>query len=1098
MTDDSSDLNRLISFDRLQAALQRFSASIAMGCIIVDAKGEALVEVDWPCFCKNNRALSGKLAGRCCVEIERFLAGKFAQGETASTFTCDNGFSHIGAPIFIAGAHVATVFIGLFLLSPPDEGEQKRIAAARGFDAALFCEAAAALPVLAQERLPQLTSRVAFIAELLAEMGHNSLLERQARQQLQSSEERFRMVADFSGQLMYDHDVLSGKVLWSGRSDAIIGYSLTEMNSHGFLGWVERIHPDDLPTVLTTLETARQHQKIFTVHYRFRKADGAYVHMYEEGAYFYDNRDQPIRMLGTLKDVSVLKMAEEALHRSETRLAIAINATSDAIWEWYPQSNTLYFSPRWYEMLGYADNNDTMDIEGWRHRCHPDDIHLFSSILEQIASTPSETGLTLEFRMRHRDGTWVWILSRGKVTQRDAAGNPLALAGTSTNITKRKVAELKLKESEQRYRTLFETASDAILILKDGLVVDCNQQSMEMFRCSRQELIGRSPEEISPEVQPDGLVFAERGAPYIAKALQGTQQKFEWLHSRFDGTLFHADVSLSVIDLAGTTYLQAIVRDITDWKKTEKALRESEFRFRSFFNTSPEGILLIDFQGTILDVNRAFLQESGYTLAETADRHFKEFISPVDQARVVDAMAQLKSGLSQNTPLRFSYIAKDGTVVPVAAKGWLVVDEKSTPLYLGVFIRNLTMELALAEEKSVLEKQVIHAQKNEAIGTLAGGIAHDFNNILGGVIGFTELALYRDPASVDPRMREYLERVLEGGNRAKDLVQQILRFSRHSNTVMEPIHLVPLIKESIALLRSTLPSTISIEQRLTPVSDRILGDATQMHQVVMNLATNAYHAMRETGGLLTIKLDTVFLNELRHYMSMAIPPGEYLRLQVHDTGSGMPPAVLERIFEPYFTTKKVNEGTGLGMAVVMGIVKSHQGLIEIETTPGKGTRIDVYLPLTQKTVTGHDVVPLNLPLGHGQRVLIVDDEAFFLEVIAESLKLLGYQAVASQSSLATLKTFKDHPGDYDLLITDQTMPEMTGVQLAQEIRRIDKTMPIILCTGYSEIVTEYSAAYYGITSFLMKPVNIHDLARAVDAVLATTRESEQSTAPGTL
>lgn len=667
-----------------------------------------------------------------------------------------------------------------------------------------------------------------------------------------------------------------------------------------------------------------------------------------------------------------------------------------------------------------------------------------------------------------------------------------------TNLTKWKIAELKLKESEQRYRTLFETASDAILILKDGLVVDCNKQSLEMFRCSRQELIGRSPEEISPEVQPDGLVFAERGAPYIVKAMQGTQQKFEWLHSRFDGTLFPAAISLNAINLGGETYLQVIIRDITDWKNTEKALRESEFRFRSFFNISPEGILLVDFQGTILDVNRAFLQESGYTLAETAGRHFKEFIPPVDQAMVVDAVVQLKSGLSRTTPLRFSYIAKDGTVVPIAVKGWLVVDEKSTPVYLGVFIRNLTMELALAEEKSVLEKQVIHAQKSEAIGTLAGGIAHDFNNILGGIIGFAELALYRDPASVDPKIREYLERVLESGNRAKDLVQQILRFSRSSNTVMEPIHLGPLIKDAIRLLRSTLPTTISIEPRLTSVSDRILGDATQMHQVVMNLATNAYHAMRETGGLLTIVLDTVSLNESRQYMSMTIPPGDYVRLQVFDTGSGMTPAVVERIFEPYFTTKQVNEGSGLGMAVVMGIIKSHHGLIEIETTPGKGTRVAVYLPLTHTDAADHGAVPADLPLGRGQRVLIVDDEAFFLEVVAESLKLLGYRVTASQSSLTTLKTFKDHPEDYDLLITDQTMPEMTGVQLAQEIRKINKAMPIILCTGYSEIVTEHSATYYGITSFLMKPVNIHDLARAVDAVLATTRESEECTVPRAL
>jgi PAS domain S-box-containing protein len=693
----------------------------------------------------------------------------------------------------------------------------------------------------------------------------------------------------------------------------------------------------------------------------------------------------------------------------------------------------------------------------------------------------------VETRFRHRDG------SLRNVSLFAAPIDPVApeagVAVAIQDITDQKKMFRKLRDSEEHFRTLFESASDAILITKDNsitgrTIVDCNKKALEMFGCARHEMLGRSPRDFSPALQPDGRTYREKGAAYIAAALQGMPQHFEWLHSRFDGTLFHADVSLSAIELSGEQHIQAIVRDVSKRKAIETALRESEFRFHSFFNTNPEGILLIDFQGMLLDLNKAFLQESGYSLGECTHKHFKAFIPPEDQARIVEAILAIKSGLSQNGPLHFSYIAKDGAIVPVAAKGWLVVDENNAPLYMGIFIRNLTKEIALAEEKTALERQISQAQKSEAIGTLAGGIAHDFNNILGGIIGYTELALYRNPAAVDPKIREYLERVLEGGNRAKDLVQQILRFSKNSNVVMAPINLTPVIKESINLLRSTLPTTVAIQHQTEVASDRILGDPTQIHQVVMNLATNAYHAMRDTGGLITIALENVTLTRARQCMTMTIPPGEYLQLSVTDTGSGIPPAVLERIFEPYFTTKKVNEGTGLGMAVVRGIVKSHKGLIEITTALGKGTCFDVFLPLTQGITAEIDCRENHLALGHGERVLIVDDETFFLEVVEKCLKLLGYQVFASQSSLTTLKTFQDNPQGYDLLITDQTMPEMTGVQLTQEIRKISSTLPVILCTGYSETVTEHSAHYYGVTEFLMKPVNIHDLAQTIAAVLA--------------
>lgn len=905
-------------------------------------------------------------------------------------------------------------------------------------------------------------------------------------QTLRDREQRFLKIADLSGQLLYDHDVSSGSILWFGRIHAITGYSAEEFNTHGISGWGERLHPDDRAITLAQLEAAKVNRTVFSVDYRFCKADQTYIHVHEEGAYLYDDKGDAVQMLGTVKDVTCQKVAEDALRLSERRLAHAFSATSDAIWEWYPQDKSTYYSSRWYEMLGYEDHELAMTVESWVTLCHPDDYQAVVQNIERAFASHAHPQYAIEYRMRHYQGHWLWILSRGRVVEWDQANRPSLVTGTNTDITKRKQAEIALQESEKRYRALFESGGDAIFILKDDRVIDCNNKTLELFRCTRDQFIGLSPEQFSPPVQADGRIFAEHGKGYIDKALLDDPQQFEWVHARTDGTQFHADVRLGLIELSGETCVQAIIRDITEWKKNESALRESEFRFRSFFNTSPEGILLIDFQGNILDANKTFQQESGYGQDEIIHQHFKKFIQAEDQARIVEAILAFKSGIAQDQPIRFSYRAENGTLVPVLAKGWLVVDEKSNPLYLGVFIHNLSTELALADEKAALEKQVIQAQRSEAIGTLAGGIAHDFNNILGGIIGYTELALLRAETSMDVKIRDYIQRVLEGGNRAKNLVQQILRFSRHTATIMEPIHLTPVINESIALMRSTLPTTITIKHQLEQVPDRILGDSTQIHQVVMNLATNALHAMKDSGGLLTITLKKVFLDVPRQFLSMAIPAGEYMLLQVEDTGCGMPVAVLERIFEPYFTTKKINEGTGLGMAVVLGIIKSHKGLIEVESIIGTGTRFDIYLPLTREDSEQNGKTTSSLPMGRGEHVLLVDDEPFFLEVVQENLQLLGYHVTANLSSLDALRLYTSTPHDYDLLITDQTMPEMTGVQLVREIRKIDKNLPIILCTGYSEIVSEQSAVYYGINQFLMKPVNTSDLAQAVAAVLHLT------------
>jgi PAS domain S-box-containing protein len=782
------------------------------------------------------------------------------------------------------------------------------------------------------------------------------------------------------------------------------------------------------------------------------------------------------------------KRAQAALQKSESQLANAVKIAKLGHWELDIESGVFTFTDSLYDIF-HTTANDVggyqMSISEYIKRfVHTEDAWCVTEEFHKSVETnDSNLGYQLEHRVFYADGGIGYIAVRYFVVK-NHHGKTIKTYGVNQDITERKLAEIAVQESELRYRSLFEGAGDAILIMKDGVIVDCNQKTLDILQCAREEIIGRSLEEFAPPEQPDGQNSVAQSKQLFSEAEQGKNLEFEWVICRPNGSSFFSEVSLRSIDLSGYLVAQTIVRDISERKKNEKFLRESEFRFRSFFNTNPEGILLLDFQGRILDANKAFLRNSGYTLSECRMTHFKEFVPERDQGKIVQALLNLKSGISQQEPLQSSYRAKDDRIVPVSFRGWLVVDEESKPIYLGVFIKDLTTEKALIADKNALEKQVIRAQKSEAIGTLAGGIAHDFNNILGGIIGYTELALYRNPAAIDPKIKGYIERVLEGGNRAKKLVQQILRFSRNTDTVMGPINLIPLVKETLLLLQSTLPKTITFEKNIAADPDKILGDSTQIHQVIMNLATNAYHAMRETGGILSVTIINTTLLSAKRFMTMTIPPGEYIKITIADTGCGMSPEIVERIFEPYFTTKGVDEGTGLGMAVVAGIVKSHKGLIEIETALGKGSVFDIYFPSFQGGNTDEELFDSTLPLGKGEKILIVDDEAYFLEVVYENLKMLGYNVQCFQRSLEALQEIRNNPNQYDLLITDQTMPEMTGVQLIQEVRKVNASLPIILCTGFSEIVTKKSASYYGIDRFLMKPVNVNEMAKAVAEILS--------------
>lgn len=528
--------------------------------------------------------------------------------------------------------------------------------------------------------------------------------------------------------------------------------------------------------------------------------------------------------------------------------------------------------------------------------------------------------------------------------------------------------------------------------------------------------------------------------------------------------------------------LQWMDRGLKTELLSRKTLMESEMRYRALFDSDPNGIIVADLTGIVVDVNRTVLQVLGYKRHEIVGRELVKLAIEDHPEHIEQRLTALKSGILGDTPQELKYRTKDGEEGHALARGWLITDERSNPVALGIHLQDISREMSLQTENVMLGQQLQRVQKLEAIGTLAGGIAHDFNNLLSGIIGYAELA-QMTLSGREPKTGTYLTRLLEAGQRARELVQQILRFSRQEKSNKSPLSLSAVVKEVIKLLESTLPSTIRIEAQVDKGAMIISADATQIHQVVMNLCTNAYQSMRDHFGTLNITLEKVLLESEKRFMSMAIDAGEYVCLTVSDTGEGIAPDNMDKIFDPYFSTKRTGGGTGLGLSVSVGIVKEHQGLIEAQSTPSNGSSFRVYLPFEQKAAaTDAPKQAAYVHTGENERIMVVDDESFFLEIVSEHLATLGYRVEAYGSSIAALGTFRQAPDNYDLIISDQTMPEMTGRQLTSKLKEIRPEIPVILCTGYSDVPSEQEQQN-GIASLLMKPVTRKELAEVVFSVL---------------
>ncbi len=519
--------------------------------------------------------------------------------------------------------------------------------------------------------------------------------------------------------------------------------------------------------------------------------------------------------------------------------------------------------------------------------------------------------------------------------------------------------------------------------------------------------------------------------------------------------------------------------DIARRKRVEEDLRSSNTLLNAVMAGTTDAVFIKDLEGRYLLANSATLLAIGKTEQEVLGKDDSQFFPPESAARIRD----IDQSIIDSGEIRVNeeeLVTSYGNTIWLSSKSPYRDKDGNIQGIIGIS-RNITERKRAEEEKISLQAQLKQAQKMEAIGTLAGGIAHDFNNLLVPIISYTEMVM--ENLSPDSQERQDLGEVRKAANRAKELVRHILAFSRmDQEEEWRPFLVVPLVRETLKLLKASLPSNIRIDQNIGVQKSTVCANPTQVQQVLMNLCTNAFHAMAKSGGTLTVSLAETDLDQ-EEGRQVGLGEGRYLLLTVEDTGTGMDKVTRERVFEPYFSTKELGRGTGLGLSVVHGIVKGCGGAIRVTSEPGQGSVFTVYLPL-QADMVHEEQRPLPQPVQLGsEHILLVDDEAAIVESTRRILEKNGYRVTAMISSKEALAAFRAAPETFDLVLTDQTMPEMTGDQLARELMTIRNDIPVILVTGYSSVIDEFKADQLGIKDFLLKPVDKNDLLQAIRRVL---------------
>ncbi len=883
----------------------------------------------------------------------------------------------------------------------------------------------------------------------------------QVEKKLLRSEQRYRFLIEATTAIDWTTDGSGGFIVPQPSWEKYTGQPWSE---HKGFGWTKMIHPDDVDRILKVWEEACRTLSLYNTQGRVWNAASREFRDFEVRAVpIMDSDGTLCEWIGIILDVTDQKQAEAALVESELRLRQLAENLCEVFWVGSPDWDEIYYISPAYESIWGLSCQSLYDApRSWLDLIIEEDR---SAVVSAIPENLADKSVVMfpDYRIRRSDGAVRWISARAYPIENEA-GEIYRVVGIAEDITERKRAENELAYEFQLRTKLLDNIPDCIaLILRKGTreIVAGNKFASEA---------GITPGKTCHEAC--WLIDAPCSfclAPELWET--GKRQKVEvecngqWYESVW-------------MDLNEDLYVHYIV-NITKHKAAEMALQESEARLKKMIRKSPLPMVIANEKQEIQFLNEKFTQLFGFTVddLDTMERWWQSvYPEPGYRKTVRQAWERaFEDARAENIDIemqQWKMTTKDGVLrncefhmVPMGG-------------HRLVIIQDIT-------EKQLNEERLRQAQRMESIGNLAGGIAHDFNNILSPIIGMSELLLEDlPPGSVT---YDNAQEILNAGKRGSDLVKQILSFSRHAVHRKIPVEMPNILSEVIKLSRSTIPVSIDIVYDIQPDCGRVMADPTHIHQIAMNMITNAFHAVEEKEGKITLELQEAML-DAGDALERRLRPGRYARFSVSDDGHGIPAELLENIFEPYFTTKQMGKGTGLGLAVAYGLVKEHAGEIMVTSKVGHGSTFEVYLPVVDEAVKAAPADVLQKKEQGNEHILIVDDETPIVKLVRQMLARLGYRVTTCQASLEALDRFKAAPDAFDLVITDMAMPNMTGDQLTRKMLEVRSELPVIICTGYSERINEAKAMALGAKGFLMKPIVKTELVELVRKVLDAAQE----------
>ncbi|MBK8961344.1 MAG: PAS domain-containing protein [Proteobacteria bacterium] len=908
-----------------------------------------------------------------------------------------------------------------------------------------------------------------------AEIQRQSMERAQARQQ-----QWLEFVVNGAAAGVWDWDLTTDAVQYNENWAGMLGYTLAELTPH-VETWKRFIHPDDAEFAIAAVAA---HIAGGTPHYesehRLRTREGDYIWVLDRGTVTARAPDgRPLRMSGVHIDITHLKRAQAALQAEQQRMQLVLDNVPIGLWELDLTSDEVRTSSQWLARLGIANADQPQSRRAWAKIIHPDDHEHVRQAFGAYLRGEAPSYL-VDFRIAVPDGGWHWVMSRGVVSGRDESGRPLRMTGVHVDMQDQRDAEDHLRESEAQLQLVIQAGNLGVWdwqIDRDDFTHNSHMASMLGYDADELPSHAAWLALIHPEDDHASRVamiahLAGRTSFFDSEIRLRTRGgEWKWVATR--GQVVERGANGRVLRMIG------IHIDINDRKLAEAALVNSEARLRAVLDNSPSGIFWTDDKGSLQYLNASLRKNFGLAPDQGMGDTWLEFVHVDDQQRVRSTWRAFVTGDAQAYDIEYRYTLPTIGVRVVHVRVARTFGTGDALGFVGT-LEDITEARAQEAEHERLRLQIQQAQKMEAVGQLAGGIAHDFNNILASVIGFGTLARQRYAQDPGSKLAEYLDAVLTAGERGREVVAKMLAFSRAAPSGQaQAIEPVAVAREVTHLLSTIIPSSIEFKLAVPDNVPPIAIDAVELHQVLVNLVVNARDAV-DSHGHIVIRIDDVATYHDRCTACQANVDGEFVAISVSDDGAGMDAATLTRIFDPFYTTKEVGKGSGMGLSVVHGIMHRADGHILVRSTPGAGTEFVLLFRPAHAVPKSHAIDAQRAAPVDGLRVLVVDDEPLVRNFVSELLLGEGAQPTLAANGLEARTLFAARPQDFDVVFTDQTMPGLTGLELTSALRKVRADVPVVLYSGYTDAATREVARAGGVV-FLGKPAEPQAVLQALES-----------------